>query len=73
MELYRNQDSGIIAYKIYEDYILIKFKGEVVYRYDKYCVGEEELEIMKKFAEKEDDLNTYINQNRYIYKCGREV
>ncbi len=73
MKPYRNPDSGITAYEIFEDHILIQFKGGKNYRYDESCVGEAHLENMKKFAEKEDDLNTYINKNRDIHKCGYPV
>lgn len=71
MKPYRNPDSGIIAYDIFDDYMLIQFKGGKTYRYDKSCVGIEELKQMKIYAEKEDDLNTYINQHRHVRTCGK--
>ena len=73
MKPYRNPESGITAYDIFTDYMLIQFKGGKIYRYDEACVGAEHLDLMKKFAEKEDDLNTYINKNRHIHKCGKNV
>ena len=71
MKKYRNPESGIIAYEIYSDYMLIQFKGGKIYRYDESCVGSVHFEQMKRFAEKEDDLNTYINKNRHIHNCGK--
>ena len=73
MKPYKNLDSGITAYDIFEDYIIIQFKKEKKYRYDESCVGKECLENMNKFAQKGDNLNTYINKNRHIHECGYEV
>ncbi|WLE96889.1 MAG: hypothetical protein QTN59_19700 [Candidatus Electrothrix communis] len=73
MKPYRNPESGITAYDIANDYMLIQFKGTKIYRYDESCVGAEHLAQMKIFAEEEDDLNTYINKNRHIHKCGKAV
>ena len=73
MKPYRNLESGIISYEILESHMLIQFKGGKTYRYDESCVSTEHLDQMKKLAEMEDGLNTYINKYGHIHKYGKLV
>ena len=54
--------SGVIAYRIEDDAIAIKFAGGAVYTYDSEAPGFEHVEQMKRLAEKGRGLATYINQ-----------
>lgn len=65
MERYRNSgsDSGVSAYEIGSDYILVKFSGTArTYRYSYRKAGHNHVENMKKLARNGSGLNSYINQ-----------
>ena len=56
-------DSGVRAYKLGPDFIIIEFKTGGGYRYDKVKPGRRHVSIMKKLAKSGDGLTTYINQH----------
>lgn len=64
MERYRNSggDSGVSAYEIGSDYILVKFSGTArKYRYSYRKAGQNHVENLKRLAESGSGLNSYIN------------
>jgi len=64
MPLYKNLSgiSGIKAYELGDDYIIVAFHKESIYLYDYEKPGKQHVEKMKKLAEKGLGLNTYISQ-----------
>jgi hypothetical protein len=67
MERYKNRggDSGISAYEIGADYIMVKFSGTFkTYTYSYSKAGNVHIENMKKLAIHGSGLNGYIN--RYV-------
>lgn len=67
MERYRNsgRDSGISAFEIGPDYILVQFSGTAkTYRYSYRKAGQNHVETMKILARSGSGLNSYIN--RYV-------
>lgn len=62
---YRNSggSSGISAYAIGRDFIVVEFKSGSGDRYDYSAPGRKDVEAMKKLARHGDHLATYINQN----------
>jgi hypothetical protein len=56
-------DSGIEAYQIQPDGIVVQFKIGGVYLYNNSSAGPRHIEQMKRLASAGDGLNTYINQN----------
>lgn len=67
MERYRNSsgNSGVSAYEIGPDYILIKFSGKSrSYRYSYRKAGQHHVETMKRLAQSGSGLNSYVN--RYV-------
>jgi hypothetical protein len=65
MEKYQDQsaDSGIEAYEIGEDSIILRFKNGTEYLYSYIKPGKVHVEEMKKRAKSGNGLNTYLNQN----------
>jgi hypothetical protein len=66
-----NGNSGISAFEIGRDYIMIEFKDGGRYLYNYSQPGIREVEEMKKYTLKGRELATYINQNvreRYAAK-----
>lgn len=65
MERYRNsgRDSGVSAFEIGSDYILVQFSG-TAYRYSYRKAGQHHVETMKNLARSGSGLNSYIN--RYV-------
>ncbi|HYF33487.1 MAG TPA: hypothetical protein VD993_20325 [Chitinophagaceae bacterium] len=64
-------NSGILAYEIQADRILIKFSSGDTYVYSYKKPGKADVEEMKALAESGEGLATYINQHvreRYDYK-----
>ena len=64
MERYRNSSgsSGVSAYEIGSDYILVKFSGTArTYRYSYRKAGQNHVENMKRLAQSGSGLNSYIN------------
>lgn len=65
MERYRNSSggSGVSAYEISSDYILVKFSGTArTYRYSYRKAGQNHVEHMKQLAQSGSGLNSYINR-----------
>jgi hypothetical protein len=56
-------NSGIAAYAIGRDSIVIQFKDGGTYLYDYERPGREKVQVMKKLAEASEGLNTFISQN----------
>ena len=65
MTVYGNfgSNSGVTAYEIRDDAIVVEFRhgGKYLYSYDK--PGREEVEEMKRLAREGRGLATYINKN----------
>lgn len=68
MERYKNisGNSGISAYKIKSDSIIIQFTDGAVYLYTYQSANPEMIEKMKELAVSGSGLNTYIN--KYVRK-----
>lgn len=62
---YRNSngDSGIAAYEVGEDYILVKFSEGGTYLYSYRKAGQRHVDEMKRLAQRGSGLNSYINKN----------
>ncbi|MGN6397129.1 MAG: hypothetical protein ACTHMI_16285 [Mucilaginibacter sp.] len=67
-----DHNTGVSAFAIGDDFILVKFKdrpGPYLYNYDK--PGKQHVDRMKRLALKGKGLTTYINQNvRTNYSRG---
>lgn len=66
MEKYRNSggDSGVSAYEIGSDYIIVKFSGTArTYRYSYRKAGQKHVESLKQLAQSGSGLNSYINKH----------
>jgi hypothetical protein len=65
MERYKNRssDSGVVAYDIGPDFIVVEFRDGGTYRYDYASTGKLEVERMKSLALLGRGLATYINTN----------
>jgi hypothetical protein len=59
----RSADSGVVAYEITDDSIVIKFRDGGIYRYDHAVTGKNEVEEMKRRALAGKGLATFINRN----------
>jgi len=59
--------SGVIAYEIGEDFIIIKFKSGAPYTYTYATAGANAVEKMKQLAVAQKGLSTYISQNKPRY------
>lgn len=78
MESYKNSSgiSGVSAFEIQEENILVEFNRDRIYRYTYSSAGKEHVEKMKKLAREGKGLSTYISQNvkeKYaaVYPSGR--
>lgn len=71
MERYRNSggDSGVSAYEIGSDYIIVKFSGTArTYRYSYRKAGQNNVENLKRLAQNGSGLNSYINNHvKFLY------
>ena len=76
MQEYANTggDSGILSYKIGENYIVVEFEfGDTrFYSYTYQSTGKARVDVMKSLAEAGEELNTYINKEirKDYYKRG---
>jgi hypothetical protein len=59
----KSGDSGISAYELQEDAIVVKFKHGGIYRYDAETPGRRHVAAMKMLAAAGEGLATYINQH----------
>jgi len=68
MERYRNWASGVKAYQIGIDYILVKFDSFKTYKYSYKKAGQFKVEKMKMLAVRGKGLNSFINRcAKYSY------
>lgn len=65
MERYRDRSgkSGVAAYHIGNDSILVQFKTGDRYLYDYASTGQSDVEHMKRLATKGEGLATFISQH----------
>ena len=56
-------NSGVTAYEIGVDYILVQFRKGKLYRYSHACAGRHHVEYMKTLAVAGRGLGTYISQH----------
>lgn len=65
MEIYKdlNGDSGVTAFEIGSDFIIVRFSFNSEYLYNYASAGKENIEAMKKLAKTGDGLNSYINKH----------
>lgn len=65
MERYRNSggDSGVSAYEIGADYIVVKFSTGKAYTYSYRKAGKTHVDQMKNLAQRGKGLNSYINSH----------
>jgi hypothetical protein len=70
METYKNLggDSGVKAYEIASNYILVKFTDNWVYKYTSNSVGMSNFSEMKRLATQGEGLNSFINTNEDVKK-----
>ena len=70
VETYKNLSghSGVIAYKVGNEYIIVQFKDgrHTFYRYSSSSVGSGNLAHMKQLAETGIGLNSFISSNEHI-------
>lgn len=69
----KNQNSGIDAYELGDDFIRIRFTSGAVYEYTNDSAGPAEIEHMKYLAVQGKGLNSYLNRavhERYSRKLG---
>ena len=61
---YKNHtgNSGILAYEIGDDWIIILFQGRGKYLYTHHSNGRTHIEAMKKLAQQGAGLATYVNK-----------
>jgi hypothetical protein len=66
MQKYRNVsgDSGVVAYAIHDEAIVIRFVNGSTYRYTRSSAGAKHLAAMKELARNGSGLATYISQHR---------
>jgi len=55
-----NNDSGISAYEINDNFIHVKFRDGCIYEYTSSSVGRSNLDTMKRLAQSGDGLNSFI-------------
>ncbi|WP_291869557.1 hypothetical protein [Maribacter sp.] len=68
MERYRNRDSGVKAYQISTNHILVKFDSFKTYKYSYKKAGQFKVEKMKMLAVRGKGLNSFINRYaKYSY------
>ena len=65
MEIDKNRsgDSGVRAFEIGEDFIVVEFLDLAVYRYTRASAGAANIEQMKRLAESGKGLATFINRH----------
>jgi hypothetical protein len=65
MERYRNRsgDSGVTDYELGADFIRVRFRGGVTYRYGHIRPGQHHVDRMKALAVAGRGLGTYISQH----------
>jgi hypothetical protein len=67
--LNRSGDSGVTDYELGTDFIRVRFRGGVTYRYGRVSPGQHHVDRMKACAVAGRGLGTYISQNvRNLYE-----
>lgn len=56
--------SGVTGYITGEDYIVVKFRNSEIYTYSYASAGREIVEEMKRLAEQQEGLSTFISQHQ---------
>lgn len=66
MKTYKDtdNDSWVIAYEYWDDYITIKFSSWSIYKYTTSSAWVTHLNEMKRLADLWDWLNAYLNKNK---------
>ena len=67
--------SGVVAYRIGRDFIVLKYRDGGIYVYNYNRPGREHVEQMKQLAISGKGLTTYINQyvrGAYAFQLSRE-
>lgn len=71
MEHYQNlgQNSGMLAYQLGHDYIVVQFKdGQIAfYKYTYASASSSVVEVMKNLARQGKGLHSYISNNKPAY------
>lgn len=64
MPRYRDvdDDSGVYAYEIGDNYIDVEFKGGATYRYSCRSIGAANLQTMMRLAQAGEGLNSFIQR-----------
>lgn len=65
MEIYKNLsgDSGVYAFQIGDDFLVLQFKKGGTYRYSYGSAGRRNIEQMKVLARRGQGLGTFISKN----------
>ena len=65
MKRYKNLhgDSGVMAYELGDDYILVEFRNGMVYKYSHSRAGKYHVDVMKAMATAGEGLSGYISQH----------
>lgn len=59
-----DNDSWVVAYDCWDDYIIVKFSSWSIYTYTSSSAGISHLNEMKRLANLWDWLNAYLNINK---------
>ncbi len=73
MQLYHSGNSGVVAYNIGPNFIIVQFKSGERYLYNHVTPGRKHVQTMKKLAAGNEGLATYISQHvkdHYAAKFG---
>jgi hypothetical protein len=75
VERYKNRsgDSGVTAYQLGRDSLLVQFKNGTIYSYTYASAGRKNIEHMKRLAVAGQGLSTFISQHvshRYAAKLA---
>jgi hypothetical protein len=73
MPTYHSGHSGVIAYNIGPNFILVQFKSGERYLYNHVTPGPKHVKAMKQLAARNEGLATYISQhvrNSFARKLG---
>lgn len=62
------KESGVVAYSIADDSIVVMFAGGERYTYTYSSAGQDVVEDMKQLAEQQKGLSTYISQHQPGYE-----
>ena len=63
-----SKKSGVTAYEIGEDFIVVQFNYDEQYKYTYRSASKEDIETMKELAMRGKGLSTFISQNNPPYQ-----